>query len=112
MLKKIQIYRCPNPKCQRKIRNFILVHDHSKKPADNYYGCPYCLFKLDPTATQVLKEEVLVEETTEPEKTTLKREIPPGCPQYLGYLFVRSKDAKIPQECLICLRILDCTRKL
>lgn len=121
MLKKIQMYRCPNPKCQKDIENLILVRDHSKTPADVYYGCPYCLFKLDPTATQVLKkeetfveekkEETFVEENKETKNTFPKREIPPGCPQYLGYLSIDFKDANFPQECLMCPRILDCTRK-
>ncbi|MCW4031398.1 MAG: hypothetical protein NWE80_03440 [Candidatus Bathyarchaeota archaeon] len=105
------MYRCPNPKCQREIENFIIVHDHSKKPADIYYGCPYCLFKLDPTATQVLKkEEMVVEEKKDTKKILPKREVPPGCPQYLGYLSIHFNEANIPQECLICPRILDCTK--
>ena len=112
MLKKIQKYRCPNPKCQRKIENFILVHDHSKMPADIYYSCPYCLFKLDPTATQILKkEETFVKDKKELEKKCHEKENPPGCPKYLGYLSNHFKDNNIPQECLICLRILDCTKK-
>jgi hypothetical protein len=93
------------------MENFILIHDHSKKPADIYYGCPYCLFKLDPTATQVLQtKEIVFEEKKEPKKAFLKREIPTGCPQYFGYLSIHSKDANIPQECLICPKMLDCAK--
>jgi hypothetical protein len=112
VLKKIQINSCPNPKCQEKFENLIIVHDNSKMPADIYYACPYCLSKLDPTTTQVLKkEETFVEEKTETSRKHLEREIPSGCPQYLGYLSVRPKDAIIPQECLICSKMLDCATK-
>lgn len=112
MLKKIHLYTCPNPKCQKKFDNLIIAHDNSKTPAQVYYACPYCLFKLDPTATKALKkEEIFVEEKTENGRLDPEREIPPGCPKYLGYLSSHPKDQNIPQECLICPRILDCARK-
>ena len=112
MLKQIQINSCPNPKCQQKFENLIIVHDNSKMPPDTYYACPYCLIKLDPTTTQVLKKEtIFVKTKTEAKRKPQKREIPSGCPQYFGYLVVRPKDTIIPEECLMCLKILDCTIK-
>jgi hypothetical protein len=114
MSKKIQLNSCPNPKCEKKFENLIIVHDNSQIPSDSYYACPYCLMKLDPIATQILKkEEISIEENAE-KKTEIavphtKKEIPQGCPQYFGYLRVRPKDAIIPQECLICQKMFDCT---
>ena len=110
---KVQTYSCPNPKCQKKFDGPIIAHDNSKIPAQVYYACPYCLFKLDPTTIQVLKkEEISADEKIETKMRVIpEREIPPGCPQYLGYLSVRTKDANIPQECFICPKILDCTLK-
>ena len=110
VLKKI-LYTCPNPNCQKKFENLIIVHDNSKKPTENYYACPTCLTELDPTTTQGLeKEEILIEEKTETERTHPEREIPTGCPNYLGYLLNHLKDAFLPEECLICPKMLDCTR--
>ena len=110
MLKQIQINSCPNPKCQQKFENLIIVHDNSKMPPDTYYACPYCLIKLDPTTTQILKKEtIFVEQKTQTKRRHPQREIPSGCPQYFGYLVIRPKDAIIPEECLSCLKILDCT---
>ena len=57
MSKKIQLNSCPNPKCEKKFENLIIVHDNSQKASDKYYACPYCLMKLDPIATQILKKE-------------------------------------------------------
>ena len=111
VLKKVQMKICPNPKCEKIIENLIIARDCSKKPADIYYACPHCLFKLDPTTTQVYKkEEVLIEEKLETKRTTSEREIPPGCPKYLGYLLNGLKDAVIPKECLICPKMVDCMR--
>ena len=117
MPKKIQLNSCPNPKCEKKFENLIIVHNNSQIPSDSFYACPYCLMKLDPIATQILKkEEISIEEKPEEGKTEIasthpEKEIPKGCPQYFGYLYVRPKDAIIPQECLICQKILDCTTK-
>jgi len=39
-----------------------------------------------------------------------KEELPihPECPNYFGYLANRDKANPIPQECMICLKILKC----
>ncbi len=138
MSKKIQLNSCPNPKCENKFENLIIVHDKSQIPSASYYACPYCLMKLDPIATEILKkEEISIEEkaekkgkiaSTDLEKeeisieekaekkgkiasTHREKEIPQGCPQYFGYLSVRPKDAIISQECLVCQKIVDCTMK-
>ena len=112
MLKKIQMNSCPNPNCQKKFENILIVHDNSQNPADVYYACPHCLLKLDPTTTQLFKkEEILIEEKTETKITKPEREIPPGCPKYLGYLFIGLKNALIPKECLSCPKMLDCTKE-
>ncbi|KPV63947.1 MAG: hypothetical protein AOA66_0526 [Candidatus Bathyarchaeota archaeon BA2] len=42
----------------------------------------------------------------EPQKE--KKEGPSRCPHHFGYLASRPKNAAIPQECLICLRLADC----
>jgi hypothetical protein len=30
------------------------------------------------------------------------------CPHFSGYLAIRPKDSPIPQECLFCVRVIDC----
>jgi len=35
---------------------------------------------------------------------------PSGCPHHFGYLANRPKKASVPQECLICPKILECIR--
>ena len=37
---------------------------------------------------------------------------PPGCPHSFGYLSSRPRNAPIPQECLTCPKVLDCTLKM
>ena len=33
------------------------------------------------------------------------------CPHFYGYLAIRPKDSSIPQECLCCLKVIDCLSK-
>lgn len=33
------------------------------------------------------------------------------CPHSYGYLAIRPKDSPIPQECLCCLKVIDCLSK-
>jgi len=43
---------CPNPECQKKIEEPILLNNLSTTPAEQYYACPYCLIKLTVSATR------------------------------------------------------------
>lgn len=107
MLKKIQLNICPNPDCQKKFENLILVHDKSKEPAEIFYGCPYCFFKLDPTATNVLKKIEKMVEIKESYSSS-KKEIVSNCPHYFGYLSEHFRDSIIPKQCLECEKMSSC----
>ena len=77
-----------------------------------------------PEAEPSVKEEKLVKEEepktetlvvydaseNEPkiEQSTEKESSSSGCPQTFGYLATRPTDAPIPQECLLCPKIVDC----
>ena len=100
---------CPNPKCKKKLENIIIVNENSTDPADFYYACSHCLYKLDPTTTKLFKkEEIVIEEKTETKRKQPEREIPTECPKHFGYLLIGLKNAPIPEECFICPKMLDC----
>ena len=130
---------CPNPKCHRKIEEPILLNNLSTKPVEQYYACPHCFIKLDEDAEDVTQEsspsppmnpslekirdvisaqpqnekEEKKEKEEPPVKPPEKKEKGPSeCPHHLGYLANRPKDAPIPQECLVCPKIVDCMLKL
>ena len=127
---------CPNPKCHRKIEEPILLSNLSTTPAEQYYACSHCLMKLenarnDEDITQeskhypplhLLHEKVTGEIFSAP-KPQKKEELqvrrleekekdPVDCPHNFGYLGSRAEGTPIPQECLICPRIVDCMLKL
>jgi hypothetical protein len=107
MLKKIQKYICPNPTCQKSFENLIVVHDKSKKPADNFYACPYCFFKLDPTVINSLKKiQEFVEVKIKPQLTSDKNTL--NCPHYFGYLSKHFSESIISKKCLDCEKMSNC----
>ena len=40
-----------------------------------------------------------------------KEKVTSGCSNSYGYLAVRPKNSPIPQECLCCLKVIDCLYK-
>ncbi|MFQ5999574.1 MAG: hypothetical protein ACE5J6_02225 [Candidatus Bathyarchaeia archaeon] len=137
MPNKSEVTVCPNPKCHRKIEELILLNNLSTTPVERYFACPHCFIKLE-TDTQnrgdiiLEKPESIVplspsleesldavsakpikEEKKAPVKPSeVEEKSPAGCPHYFGYLTQRPKDAPIPQECLICPKIVGCMLKL
>ena len=88
------------------------MSDVSTTPAEQYYACPHCFIKLDVISTQLQKEEEKEKKEGPPVKPPEKEEKgPSGCPHHFGYLASRAKGAPIPQECLICPKVLDCVMK-
>lgn len=133
------VITCPNPKCHRKIGEPILLNNLSTTPVEHYYVCPYCFIKLD---ADVESDEKVTQESGSPSHPALEKLLdmisaqpqkeeeekekeeptvkppekkgkgPSGCPHHFGYLASRAKDAPIPQECLICPKIVECMLKL
>jgi len=104
---------CPNPKCHRKIEEPILLSDLSVGPAEQYFACPHCFIKLDVISTQPQKQEEEKKKKEEPPvKPPEKKEKGPSrCAGYLGYLATFPGNKPIPQECLICPKVLNCVMK-
>jgi len=44
---------CPNPKCQGKIEEPILLNSLATVAEEQYYACPHCFIKLDVNAENV-----------------------------------------------------------
>jgi hypothetical protein len=122
---------CPNPKCGREIEEPIPLTNLSVTPSEQYDACPYCFTKLVPQtlaepeevtpsedevleSVEVTNSEVLekVENLILSSSETKEKEAGTGCPREFGYLANRPKDAAIPQECLLCPKMVDCMLKI
>jgi len=105
---------CTNPKCHRKIEEPILLNNFSTTPVEQYYACPHCFIKLDVISTQPQKQKEEKRKKGEPsvKRPEKKEKGPSRCAGYLGYLASRPKNAPIPEECLICPKVLECAMKI
>ncbi len=128
---------CQNPRCRREFEEPILLTNLSATPAEQYDACPHCFTKLEPKATVGQEEDTEKPIPTPSENEVLEKDERSApqllkkvedlilgsngpqereketsdCPQYFGYLTNRPQDAPIPQECLVCTKILDCMLK-
>jgi len=104
---------CPNPKCHRKIEEPILLSNLSTTQAEQYYACPHCFTKLDLISTQPQTQKDEKQKKEEPPVKPPEKEekSPSRCAGYLGYLASLPENKPIPQECLVCPKVLDCVMK-
>ena len=102
LLNESELIACPNPKCKREIIEPIVITDSSTSPLRRYYGCPHCFIEINSVFIIGQKKELLNKRTENEEKTSLL------CNHQFGYLASRPKDIPIPQQCLVCLKLLEC----
>ena len=112
---------CSNPSCGKTFTNPLKARNMGVKNAKTYEACPYCLAEIT-----VGKEDDLIEESESavhdtkanarfdavtkegratPSASPSKVE---GCTRHLGYLSQRSSKEKIPEECIMCNKIVQC----
>lgn len=117
-----QSFTCPNPKCAKVFANPLTVQDLSSKNKASYSACPHCLTEIATEKEPEIEEEeqeqtiksVRIRQTIEQLKEIKPTEQPPAkqkCPHHYGYLKTRSKSENIPEECMICEKLLDCMRR-
>ena len=66
----------------------------------------------EPEAESTFTKEETAKEAPKTRPPAEKGEGSSGCPQSFGYLANRPPDAPIPQECLVCPKIVECMLKV
>jgi hypothetical protein len=94
--------------CGRAYEKPILAHIISAGQTQKYYACPRCMAKTPPTTRTI--QEIQYPTPIPPTKkaTTAEKEAVAGCANHFGYLRKRDKDKPIPEECLTCVKMVDC----
>lgn len=109
-----QSFTCPNPSCGRIFADPIKAENLSSKNAEPYDACPYCLTEItiekDTTFSEE-KQKLEVKKIESKQAREPSMEKKQGCPHYFGYLSKRSKKEKIPEECIVCEKIVPCMLK-
>jgi DNA-directed RNA polymerase subunit RPC12/RpoP len=95
--------RCPYKGCGKAFEKPTVLTDSTVVPRETYYACPYCQSKLD-----VMIEDLKIT-SIKPTEYPKVLDSPAKCARYVGFLNTIPKDGAIPDECLICPKVLQCT---
>lgn len=112
---------CPNTSCgnifDKPLKALNLQND--LKP---YYACPFCLTKVtaknestDFNKSEELSEfevnsEVPIKKSVESQSVENPSNVV-GCRYHFGYLGERTQKDQIPDDCIVCMNIVDCMLK-
>jgi len=94
--------RCPYKGCEKAFEKPTVLTDMSTIPRQSYYACPHCMSKLDITIDNMKITSV------KPTEYPKVFESPAKCAHFSGLLNMRPNDAPLPEECLLCPKVLQC----
>jgi DNA-directed RNA polymerase subunit RPC12/RpoP len=100
-------FRCGE--CGEEFHQPLLAKISSSGSVRTYYACPRCLTKV---AEDRRQQSGRAEETPislrDLKKASMKSEEGVSCQHFFGYLGKRPKDTSIPEDCLVCERMIEC----
>jgi DNA-directed RNA polymerase subunit RPC12/RpoP len=94
--------RCPYKGCEKTFDKPVLLTDNRTIPRQSYYACPYCMSRIE-----IVTENMKIKEVKPTDYPTVL-DSPAKCAHYSGLLNNLPADAPLPDECLICPKILQC----
>ncbi len=95
--------KCPYDGCGKTFYKPSVLTDSSTLPRKNYYVCPFCMSKLD-----IMTEDLKIVGVSASQYPKVF-ESPAKCARYAGFLNTMTKDGAVPDECLICPKVLQCS---
>ena len=94
--------KCPYAGCGETFEKLAVLTDSSMVPRESYYACPYCNSKVD-----ILMDNMKVVGVRASDYPKVF-DSPAKCAHFFGFLNSIPKDMPIPDECLICPKVLQC----
>ena len=107
-------YTCQNPSCKKTFTTPLKTLNLQENPSEPYFACPVCLTKAEEVTPKIKETPPLktpVQESPQKQASTKKSEKPFSCGFHLGYLSERVQKEQIPDDCLVCPKIVDCMLK-
>jgi DNA-directed RNA polymerase subunit RPC12/RpoP len=99
-------FRCSG--CHGTFQKPLLATVNSHGYTQTYYACPRCLTKVAVKDSKERDKKETTPSVEEIKKTEVKNESAVECKHFLGYLKKRPKGTSIPDECLICDKMVEC----
>jgi hypothetical protein len=97
--------RCPYKGCEKTFEKPTVLTDSSTIPRQSYFACPHCMSKLD-----IVTENMKVV-GVKPTEYPIVFDSPAKCAHFSGFLNAPPPDAPLPDECLICPKVLQCNMR-
>jgi hypothetical protein len=95
-------FRCPYKGCEKNFEKPTILTDRISIPRESYYACPHCMSKLDITIENMKIVDI------KPAEYPKVFESPAKCAQFSSLLHTLPPNAPLPDECLLCPKVLQC----
>ena len=113
-----QQFTCSNTACNLVFSKPIKIINLRSEETKPYDACPRCFTEIviEGKPTAQTKEELNVEGAKveikpEPHGKKVEKEPTVKCAYHFGYLSERSRNEKIPDDCVTCAHIVECMLK-
>ncbi len=94
--------RCPYDGCGKRFEKPTVLTDFSTIPRSSFYACPHCMSRLD-----IIVEGTRIKEIKATDYP-LVFESPAKCAHFFGGLNPLPPDTELPDDCLVCPKVLQC----
>jgi len=102
---------CKCQECGKEFETPLLAQISSRGYVQQtYYACPRCLTKV-PESRKQRTERSETSTSFKEARSPPKAEENAGCQHFFGYLKQRPKDTSIPEDCLVCDKMIECMVK-
>lgn len=95
--------KCPYKGCEKSFERPAVVTDRNGLVRQSFYACPHCQSKID----LIIEGTKVVE--IKPIEYPKVFDSPAKCAHYSGFLDALSRDMTLPEECLVCPKVLQCS---
>ena len=114
---------CPNDECGRTFEHPLQLTVLCSNPVETYPACPYCMSRIEnedekreeqedqeltKDAPVALRIKTALQKEQDRENGELEAPSTPKCTHDFGYLKKRPKGTSIPDECLVCRKMIQC----
>ncbi len=94
---------CPYNGCGKEFDKPTVLTDRSRVPRESYYACPFCMSKID-----IVTENMKIVGVKAVDYPATVFESPAKCAHFSGLLGNVGLSGPLPDECLVCPKILQC----
>lgn len=98
--------RCPYKGCEKAFDKPTVFTDSTCIPRQTYYACPHCMSKID-----VLTDNMKIVGIKPVEYPATVFDSPAKCAHYSGLLGAAGISGYMPDECLMCPKVLQCQQR-